>query len=124
MMSSEILFQTIVNALLLSMIYMAVAIGITLIFSIMNLLSFVHGELYMLGGYGVYLIYQRFGYPYWLAIIVSAASVALIGVLLERTVTTLTSRTGPSDATRSRHEMRWIRRGMRSGPSFRVSRIT
>lgn len=85
-MSSELLFQTLVNALLLSMIYMAVAIGITLIISIMNLLSFVHGELYMLGGYAVYLIYQRFGYPYWLGIVVGGASVALVGLLLERTV--------------------------------------
>lgn len=85
-MSFEMLSQTFVNALLLSMIYMLVAIGLTLILSIMNLINFAHGELYMLGSFSVYVIYGRFGYNYWLGVMAGVLVAALMGMLLERMV--------------------------------------
>jgi len=84
--SFQIFSQTFVNSLLLSLIYMLVAMGLTLILSIMSMINFAHGELYMLGGFAVYVIFQRFGCNYWLGIIVGVAVAVLMGVLLERTV--------------------------------------
>ena len=78
--------QTFVNALLLSLIYMLVAMGLTLILSIMSMINFAHGELYMLGGFAVYVMFQRFGYNYWVGVIAGVAVAVLMGVLLERTV--------------------------------------
>ena len=43
--------QTIVNALLLGMTYVVVASGLTLVFGVMHVFNFAHGELYMLGGF-------------------------------------------------------------------------
>lgn len=85
-MSFLIFSQTFVNALLLSLIYVLVAMGLTLILSIMSMINFAHGELYMFGGFGVYVILQRFGYNYWLGVLVGVLIAVLAGVLLERTV--------------------------------------
>jgi branched-chain amino acid transport system permease protein len=68
------------------MIYMLMASGISLILSMMNILNFAHGELYMLGGLGVWLICERFGYPYWLGIVGMTTFVVLLGILLERMI--------------------------------------
>ena len=65
---------------------MLVAMGLTLILSIMSMINFAHGELYMFGGFGVYVILQRFGYNYWLGVLVGVLIAVLAGVLLERTV--------------------------------------
>lgn len=85
-MSFQILSQTFVNALLLSLIYVLVAMGLTLILSIMSMINFAHGELYMLGGFAVYVVFQQFGTNYWLGVLVGVLIAALMGVLLERTV--------------------------------------
>lgn len=82
--SFQVLLQTFVNALLLSMIYMLVAIGLTLILSIMNLINFAHSELYMLGGFSVYFVCERLAYNYWLGILLGIVIAVLIGVVLER----------------------------------------
>ncbi len=43
--------QQIVNGIVMGSVYMLLALGITLIFSIMRVVNFAHGEIYMLGGY-------------------------------------------------------------------------
>jgi branched-chain amino acid transport system permease protein len=71
--------QIIVNGTVLSATYALIALGITLIFSIMNLLNFAHGQILMIGGFMVYYVYGVFGLPYALALLVAAAVTALIG---------------------------------------------
>ena len=78
--------QNVVNALSLSMVYMLVAMGLTLILSIMSMINFAHGDLYMLGGFGVYTVCQQLGYKYWLGLTVGVAAAALIGIFLEKAV--------------------------------------
>ncbi len=53
-MTSELFFQSLVNGLTLGAIYILIALGLTLLFSIMHILNFAHGELLMLGAYLVY----------------------------------------------------------------------
>ena len=83
-MTEQILFQTFVNAILLSLIYMLMAIGLTLVFSIMSLINFAHGTLYMMGGFAVYLFFERLGLNYWLGILIGIVFVGLFGALLEK----------------------------------------
>ena len=53
-MTSQLFFQSLVNGLTLSAIYILVALGLTLLFSIIHVLNFAHGELLMLGAYLFY----------------------------------------------------------------------
>ena len=49
--------QIIVNGLYLGAQYALIALGLTLIFALMNVLNFAHGQMYVLGGYVTFLIY-------------------------------------------------------------------
>jgi branched-chain amino acid transport system permease protein len=75
--------QILINGLVLSANYALIALGITLIFSIMNLLNFAHGQMFMIGGFMVYYVYGVWGLPYVAGLLTAAAVVGLIGVLFE-----------------------------------------
>lgn len=75
--------QIIVNGIVLSANYALIALGITLIFSIMNLLNFAHGQMFMIGGFMVYYVYGVFGLPYIAGLLAAAVVAGLIGVLFE-----------------------------------------
>jgi branched-chain amino acid transport system permease protein len=75
--------QVLINGVVLSANYALVALGITLIFSILGILNFAHGQMFMIGGFMVYYVYAIFGLPYLLALATAAAVVGLIGVAFE-----------------------------------------
>jgi len=75
--------QIIVNGVVLSANYALIALGITLIFSIMNLLNFAHGQIFMIGGFIVYYVYGVFGLPYAVGLLAAALVTGLIGILFE-----------------------------------------
>jgi branched-chain amino acid transport system permease protein len=60
-----------------------VALGITLIFGILGILNFAHGQMFMIGGFMVYYVYAVFGWPYLVALATAAVVVGLIGVAFE-----------------------------------------
>ncbi|OGP68390.1 MAG: hypothetical protein A2170_02530 [Deltaproteobacteria bacterium RBG_13_53_10] len=80
----EIFTQTVVNGIVLSSIYILVALGFALIFSVMQILNFAHGTIYMAGAYVCYYLASSFGLPPWAAILMSAVVLALFGIFLER----------------------------------------
>src|SRR6202035_2420942 len=59
------------NALILGGTYALLGIGLTLIFGIMRVVNFTHGELYSFGAYAVYLVTAFFGLNFFLALIVA-----------------------------------------------------
>jgi branched-chain amino acid transport system permease protein len=75
--------QILINGVVLAANYALIALGITLIFSIMNLLNFAHGQLFMIGGFMVYYVYGVWGMPYVLGLVTAAVVAGLIGVLFE-----------------------------------------
>jgi branched-subunit amino acid ABC-type transport system permease component len=81
----EILMQAL-NGLVFGMIIALVASGLTLIFGIMDVVNFAHGEFYMVGAY---MGWFAIGYTqnFWLALILAFFFVAFLGVLVE--ITTL-----------------------------------
>jgi branched-chain amino acid transport system permease protein len=76
-----ILIQT-VNGIVTGMILALVASGLTLIFGIMDVVNFAHGELFMLGAYVGVLVITATG-NFWLALILSALIVAILGAAIQ-----------------------------------------
>jgi branched-chain amino acid transport system permease protein len=77
------LLAQVFTGLVLGMIYVLLAIGLSLIFGLMTVVNFAHGALYMLGAYfGVFLL----GYTknFWVALIVAPLMVGALGLLIER----------------------------------------
>jgi len=76
--------QVLVNGLYLGAQYALIALGLTLIFSLMNVLNFAHGQMYVLGGFVTYTVVTRFGLPFIVGLLASGVALALIGALVER----------------------------------------
>jgi branched-subunit amino acid ABC-type transport system permease component len=77
----QILIQT-VNGIVTGMILALVASGLTLIFGIMDVVNFAHGELFMLGAYIGVVTLAATG-SFWLALVVATLVVALLGAALQ-----------------------------------------
>jgi branched-chain amino acid transport system permease protein len=76
--------QVVANGLYLGAQYALVALGLTLIFGLMNVLNFAHGQMYVLGGFITYAVYGQLGLPFVVAVIASGITLAIIGALMER----------------------------------------
>src|SRR6266496_3322625 len=79
----QLLVQTI-NGIVTGMILALVASGLTLIFGIMDVVNFAHGELFMLGAYVGTTVLVTSG-NFWLALIVAAVTIALLGAVIQLT---------------------------------------
>jgi branched-chain amino acid transport system permease protein len=80
------LAQILVNGLTSGSFYVLMALGFTLIFGIMRLVNFAHGEFYMLGAFVVYHLYGRLGVNFFLALAAAAVTVAGLGAVVERVI--------------------------------------
>jgi len=77
----QIIIQT-VNGIVAGMILALVASGLTLIFGIMDVVNFAHGELFMLGAYIGVVVLSATG-SFWLALIIAALLIGLLGAALQ-----------------------------------------
>jgi branched-chain amino acid transport system permease protein len=80
----DMVLQGISNGMIMGWMYVLVAIGLTLVFSILRIVQFAHGEIYMLGAYCTYYVAVVLGLSVFAALAVSALALALLGVILER----------------------------------------
>ena len=76
--------QIIVNGVLSSLVYVTMALGFTLIFGIMRIVNFAHGEFYMLGAVVVFLLFGAYGLPFFVAVAAGGLVSATLGVVVER----------------------------------------
>jgi len=76
--------QQLVNGLSIGSIYALMAVGYSLVYSIMNFSNFAHGSVIMLGAYFGYYALTLLGLPFGLAFFIAACGTALVAVLLER----------------------------------------
>jgi branched-chain amino acid transport system permease protein len=81
-----ILLQTVINGIMLGSIYAMVALGLTLIYGILEIPNFAHGALYMVGAYISFQLIAFLGFPYWVALLCSAVLLFLLGMFIERFV--------------------------------------
>lgn len=73
--------QFLVNALFVSSLYALVALGLTLIFGVMQIADFAQGALYMLGAYVGFYVTNVFGLSYFLSLPAAMVGIAIIGAL-------------------------------------------
>lgn len=84
-MSAEAIFaQHLVNGLLLSGIYGLVAVGLTLIYGVLEVVNFAHGEFYMLGAYFTFIASIWLGLPYYVSVAVAVALSMIVALIVER----------------------------------------
>ena len=76
--------QVIVNGLYLGAQYAVIALGLTLIFALMNVLNFAHGQMYVLGGFVTYTVYAQWHLPFVVALVASSVTLAVLGALIEK----------------------------------------
>ena len=76
--------QVLVNGLYLGAQYALIALGLTLIFALMNVLNFAHGQMYVLGGFVTYAVYGQLGLPFVVALAASGLTLMAVGALVER----------------------------------------
>jgi len=76
--------QVFVNGLMLGLTYVLIASGFSLIYGIMRLLNFAHGEFYMLGAFATYLFCEHLGVNYFVAMVLSMITIAVLGILVYR----------------------------------------
>ena len=80
----EQFLQQLVNGLSIGSIYALMAVGYSLVYSIMNFSNFAHGSVIMLGAYFGFFALTLLGLPFFLAFFIAACGTALIAILLER----------------------------------------
>ncbi len=82
----QLISQVVANGLMTGMVYVLMALGFTLIFGIMRVVNFAHGELYMIGAFAILVLCGTFGVNYYVAVVAAVFIAAIIGVVLEHTL--------------------------------------
>lgn len=85
-MSTEILLQTLASGVLIGLIYALVAIGLTLIFGVMDIVNFAHGEFLMFGMYSSFWLYALYALDPVFTLPLTALMLFALGVLIYRLV--------------------------------------
>jgi branched-chain amino acid transport system permease protein len=78
-----IFLQQIINGLSVGSIYAVIALGYTMVYGIIRLINFAHGEIMMMGAYFAFVTVSAMGMPFYLVLIVSMALAALLGIAVE-----------------------------------------
>jgi len=76
--------QLIINGLLLGGIYALISIGLTLIFGVLEIINFAHGEFLMLGMYAAYWLFTLYGVDPYLSLMIILPLFFLIGLFVQR----------------------------------------
>jgi len=82
----EDLLEQLIHGLTLGSMYAMVAAGLALMFGVVRLINFAHGEFFMLGAYAFWFAYRAVGLPYPVAGLVAAGIMGGFGIVYERTV--------------------------------------
>ena len=77
------MLQQLVNGLILGSVYALIALGYTMVYGIIKLINFAHGDLYMMGAFIGYYLINSFQLNFFLALILTMVLTACLGVLIE-----------------------------------------
>ena len=80
----EVFLQSVVSGVLVGGVYALIGIGLTLIFGVMRVINFAHGELLMVGMYLTYYVFTLLGIDPFLSIVIVIPVMFLFGVVLQR----------------------------------------
>ena len=83
-MTIESFLQNLANGISLGSLYALIAIGYTMVYGILRLINFAHGDLIMLGAYFAFYGISMFFLPWWASFIFAVGVTAGIGIIMER----------------------------------------
>lgn len=78
------LFQQILNALQMGSIYALIALGYTMVYGILTMINFAHGDLFMVGAFFCFIAAAFLHLPFVAVLFISIIGVAFLGVLIEQ----------------------------------------
>ena len=81
---SAMLLQAIVNALSIGALYALVSIGYTMVYGILRLINFAHGDIFMMSMYFAFYLVGIFYLPWYAAFIITIILTGLLGILIEK----------------------------------------
>jgi branched-chain amino acid transport system permease protein len=76
------LAQLLLNGLVIGVMYALIAMGLSLIFGVLEIVNFAHGEFYMLGAMGAYFLTTHLGFGYWATIATVTLAALCVGYVL------------------------------------------
>lgn len=80
----DLFLQQIINGLSLGSIYALIALGYTMVYGIIKLINFAHGDIYMIGAYTAFWVTTYLGFSLVPALITCMVVCGILGVLVER----------------------------------------
>ncbi|ARJ65354.1 ABC transporter permease [Magnetospirillum sp. ME-1] len=83
---TQALFGQLLLGLINGAFYAMLSLGLALIFGLLNIINFSHGALYMMGAFVAWAALNFLGMGYWPALIVAPLVVAVVGIVIERTM--------------------------------------
>ena len=83
-MDAAQLTQQMINGLTLGSLYALIAIGYTMVYGILRLINFAHGDVLMVGCYFAWFGAVQFGLPWWVALAGAMVLTGLLGVLIDQ----------------------------------------
>jgi branched-chain amino acid transport system permease protein len=74
----------VLNSLDIGLLLFVIAVGLNIVFGVLNVINFAHGALYMLGAYLAYSCMTVLGLPFWITLLVAPLGVAALAVVIDR----------------------------------------
>ena len=81
-MDASFLAQLVLNGLVIGVMYALIAMGLSLIFGVLEIVNFAHGEFYMLGAVGAYFLTTNLGFGYWPTVATVTLTALCVGYVL------------------------------------------
>ena len=76
----DILASQALNGVVLGVLYVLIAVGLSITFGLLGIVNFAHGAFFALGAYFAYQLFQMFGWP---AVVLAPIGVAIVGMVVE-----------------------------------------
>jgi len=83
---SNLLAQALVNGVIIGLLYMLMAVGFTLVFGVMRVVNFAHGQFYMVGAFATYVLMAHWQMPFIVAMLGAFVVTAVLGWVIELAV--------------------------------------
>lgn len=84
LVSFETFMQQLANGISIGSLYALIAIGYTMVYGILRLINFAHGDIFMMAAYFMIFSMVNFALPWYISIVVVIAATVLLGVLIEK----------------------------------------
>lgn len=77
------MLQQLINGLILGSVYALLALGYTMVYGIIKLINFAHGDIYMMGAFIGYFLITKYHMNFFVALVLTMVLTAILGVVIE-----------------------------------------